>query len=592
LENNHTDAVAEPVKKGTASVRVIKGRDYQSPVKKSDASNQLSTEEFDSAADWIEPDYNIDGLDEMVSGSSIIPQCISAYGANIPGFGLGVRYREDFPEETEEMKSEWDYAKKVIDLLNVEHDTKEIFEQIVHDRERFGISYLECIRNIEGVVVEVLPIEDTSTVRKSKLQNEYTDYEYWYQGDTITRKKRFRRYKQTVGARVVYFKEFGDPRMMNRLTGEYLMEGEDAFPFDAQANEILEFKVGKGCYGEVRWIGQVLGVDGSRSAEKLNNNYFRNGRHTPMMIVVKGGTLTDESFVKLQEYMDAIRGESGQHAFMVLEAENADTRAAFENTKQPEIEVKDLASMLQKDELFQGYLDNNRRRVQSSFRLPDIYVAYTTDYNRATAQAAMEVTERQVFQPERASLAWSINNKLFNAHHFRFVEIFFEDPDITNPDDMYKMLTIAGTYGGITPNKAKQIGYTAIGEDSEDYEGDWADVPLKITELEHGASFGSSMFGGGMYLPSGNNYSGLGSGSYAAADENAGSVAAPEEDETDNDDLAPVDEMNLAAAVDEKIAKELVSATTDNAVVAVMKEVKALILKMQEDGGEGAESGA
>lgn len=66
----------------------------------------------------------------------------------------------------------------------------------------------------------------------------------------------------------------------------------------------------------MRWIGQTLGVDGSRKAENLNNNYFENGRHTPLMIMIKGGTLTDESFDKLQQYMNDIKGEAGQHAFI------------------------------------------------------------------------------------------------------------------------------------------------------------------------------------------------------------------------------------------------------------------------------------
>lgn len=57
-----------------------------------------------------------------------------------------------------------------------------------------------------------------------------------------------------------------------------------------QANEILEFAIGTKPYGEIRWIGQLLGVDGSRRAESLNNNYFINGRHTPLLIMIKGGT--------------------------------------------------------------------------------------------------------------------------------------------------------------------------------------------------------------------------------------------------------------------------------------------------------------
>ena len=128
-------------------------------------------------------------------------------------------------------------------------------------------------------------------------------------------------------------------------------------------------------------------------------------------------------------------------------------------------------------------MDNNRRRVQSAFRLPDLYVGYTTDFNRATAQTAQEVTEEQVFQPERKSLAWIINNKLLNGYHFRYVEAYFLEPNISNPDDLTKILTIANTAGGLTPNKAKQIVYEALGETAEDYpenaeEAAWGDIPL------------------------------------------------------------------------------------------------------------------
>ena len=110
--------------------------------------------------------------------------------------------------------------------------------------------------------------------------------------------------------------------------------------------------------------------------------------------------------------------------------------------------MKDLASILQKDELFQDYLENNRKRVQSAFQLPDLYVGYTTDFNRATAQTAQEVTEEQVFQPERKSLAWAINNRPLNCYRFKYVEVYFMEPDISNPDDLYRMLTAANNAGG------------------------------------------------------------------------------------------------------------------------------------------------
>ena len=277
----------------------------------------------------------------------------------------------------------------------------------------------------------------------------------------------------------MYYKEFGDPRIMDRRNGEYLEAGE-TLDRKWQANEILEFAIGTKPYGEIRWIGQLLGVDGSRRAESLNNNYFINGRHTPLLIMIKGGTLTEDSYTKLQEYMNGIKGEQGQHAFIVLEAENAEQRTDFDTSDNPEIEIKDIASILQKDELFQEYLENNRKRVQSAFLLPDLYVGYTTDFNRATAQTAKEVTEEQVFQPERISLAWVINNKLLNGYQFKHVEAYFLAPNITNPDDLYKILTVSNNAGGLTPNKAKDVVYRMLGETSEDYEEEWGDIPLKI----------------------------------------------------------------------------------------------------------------
>ena len=289
-------------------------------------------------------------------------------------------------------------------------------------------------------------------------------------------------YKQTIGGNVVYYKEFGDPRTLNKNTGEYVDSLED----ELTANELIEFKVGTLPYGKVRWIGQTISVDGARRAELLNNNYFRKGRHTPMMIIIKGGCLTEDSKTKLQEYMKNVEGENGQHGFLVLEAENYDKPIpGFENDeKKPEIEIKDLASILQKDELFQEYLNNSRRKTQSAFLLPDLYVGYTTDFNRATAQTAMEVTEKQVFQPEREALAWIINNKLLNGYGFKYVEVQFNAPDITNPDDIANILNVTNAAGGLTLNMAKELTNKTLGREAEPYDDSIGNMPLALVNTQ------------------------------------------------------------------------------------------------------------
>ena len=183
--------------------------------------------------------------------------------------------------------------------------------------------------------MQIEMIKDTPSIQKTKLLEPYISTTYYHNGEAIERKKKYCKYKQEIGGYTVYFKEFGDNRIMDRRDGRYISQNE-TLDIQYQANEIMEFAIGTQPYGQVRWIGQVLGVDGSRKAEILNNNYFENGRHTPLMIMIKGGTLTDESFEKLQQYMNDIKGEAGQHAFIILETETTDGRADFDQSEKPE----------------------------------------------------------------------------------------------------------------------------------------------------------------------------------------------------------------------------------------------------------------
>jgi PBSX family phage portal protein len=513
------------MKPAGVGVRIIKA---DTPVKKSETPSQI-VEQGDTISEWLEPPLALAGLKNLVTTSSILPQCIRAYKNNIAGFGIGVRYKNDENDNNKAAAEEFQRATEIIDLLNMDMDTKEVFEDVIETRELYGIAYVEAIRNGLGEVVGIEFIQNTDSIRKTIPLDSYIDVEYPFGDRVEKRQRRFAKYKQTVGQKTVYYRELGDPRHMDKRTGEY----HDSVADEHRANEILEFSIGTSTYGEVRWIGQMLGVDGSRKAEELNNRYFKEGRHTPLMIMIKGGTLTDQSFDKLKEYMNDIKGEKGQHAFIVLEAESTESSTAIEAEKQPEIEVKDLAAILQKDELFQDYLDNNRRKVQSSFLLPDLYTGYTADFNRATAQTAMEVTEEQVFQPERVSLAWTVNNKLLSGYRFQYVEAYFKQPNITNPEDLSRILGICERAGGLPPNKAKQIAYNALGETSEDYPDDWGEFPLAYWR------------------------------SQASLPNNTNASATP-----------------VASQLDAQIKKA--ASGGDDTVVAVMKEVRSLLQNMSE----------
>lgn len=265
--------------------------------------------------------------------------------------------------------------------------------------------------------------------------------------------------------------------------------------------------------------------------------------------------MSDESFDKLKSYMNDIKGENGQHAFMILETEKTESTADFESGGTgPDIEIKDLANILQKDELFQEYQENGRKKVQSSFLLPDLYTGYTTDFNRATAQTAMEITEKQVFQPERASLAWIVNNKLLNGYGFKYVKAVFDAPDITNPDDIMKILNITERAGGMTMNDARKLTMDTLGLESEDYPeafnmDDIGNVPLAVIKS----------------MPELYNH---------GNDEDSGHI-----DDTAADSFIIGDDVKRG--LDEQIEKA--ERAREDEIVSVMKEVRKTLLAMGGD---------
>lgn len=472
----------KPNMKSQPEVDVILYPFNDKPIMKSDKPINIEPESKDVSGEWLEHNDFEAYYRDKIDNSTILPQCIESYKNNICGFGIGVRYKSDYKgEETEKMKAEFKRVQNIIKLFTLESDTKELFKQLVEDVESAGIGYLEIIRDNKNHPVEAENIRPINSITKSKRQIDSVDYSYFCDDGTIfTRKKRFRKYRQDVGGKTVYFKEFGDKRIMDKRTGKYVTDITELNTPDDAANEIFEFKLKSKPYGDIRWIGCMYPIVGASHAESLNLNYFVNGRHTPLAICIENGRLSKEAKTKLAEYTNAIRGEKGQHAFLVIETEPLASDTAWDKDNKPRITLKDMASVLQNDELFGAYLENSRRKVQSSFNLPDIYVGYTTDFNRATAYAAMTVTEQQVFQPYRDSLDWAINNKLLNEYNLKYTEVYFKAPQFNNPDDIKTILDATAPHGGVSSNFAKEIAYEQLGKDCNDYDFEGADLPLQL----------------------------------------------------------------------------------------------------------------
>lgn len=434
----------------------------------------------------IQPEMNIESLARITENSDILQVCIEAYKTNIVGFGYNLDYNFDYKTETSKNKiadSDWSKYELFLKYCNFDERFTGVLKKFIDDRERLGYATIECIADEAGEISELQHIP-SHTIRLCKESDPIEVEEIITDSDGKERKikrwKKFKKFLQVVGSKQVYFKELGDPRKLNRFTGEYVPE-EQEINIDDEANSIIFDNIY--CpytpYGLPRYIGVLVKMMGSRSADELNYKYFDEGRHIPLAIVVENGQLTQDSI----DILSDAKGTAAQHKYLILEAEpftEEDGLSLDEKKSNVKIHFEKLAEIMQDDALFLEYLEKNRDAVRSSFRLAPIYTGDTQDYNKATAETAKQITEEQTFEPAREDLADLLNKKLMKDLGIRYVELKFKGPKTTDDTEIAKALTPYIAAGVASPNMLLDSLGKLLGKEFEPLTEEWADIPLQV----------------------------------------------------------------------------------------------------------------
>lgn len=419
----------------------------------------------------LSPPYDIATLRSITDISGILNQCIEAYKTNVAGFGFGIRYKVEGLEETDEMKKEWGQLETLVEELSYERPSKEVLEETIRQYEECGNAYLEIIRNMKGEVVgydTIKPEFMTVTKLNRVINNE---------GREI--KVRYFVFRDSTGDSAresgTWYKTFGDPTPLN-VNGSMGKAGKGT------ATEVIHLKNGdfQDPYGVPRWIGALIKVLGNRKADELNYRYFTQGRHIPLAITLENAQLTKESEATLQAYANSIGGEENQHKFLLLEAEKVgpgEEMLGMDDKYKPAIHIEKLADILQKDALFLEYDKNVIEAVLGAFRLPPIYVARSEEYTRATAEAAKELTEEQVFQTLRESYESRINS-MFREYDFKYVEVYLKSSNIVNMEDIKAILDPAIKANSVAPNDLRDILSKVLNKPLELFIGDKYNEPI------------------------------------------------------------------------------------------------------------------
>lgn len=449
----------------------------------------------------ITPPYDMLGFAAIMETTSELNQCVTAYEINIPGFGWVLKPEKTVAEDAKDdevfaaqVEEEKDNFKEL--LTYVDYDEQSFTKLRRNERreiEQSGNSYLEVIRDSQGVMCALRLIPFVSMRVTPRSSNPVLVERQRPTGKGKDRKlkkvkvwRRFRRYVQARAGslgihKVIYFKQYGDPRTLNKETGEFV-DDPNTLDKKKHATEVIHRRIynSRSPYGMPRFIGNLLAVFGSRKAEEINFTTFTNNNIPSMMLLVTNGEVTEESMARIKTFTETvIQGTDNMSKILLVEAFSTDDES--DNAK---IEIKPLTKEQHTDEMFQAYDANNREKVRESFRIPPLLVGRSTDYNRATSESSRALAEEQVFSPERNEDDHFFNRLLTDEG--MFLNVFKTNtPNVTNDQDLINVMNGAEKSGGMTPRISRMILEDVLNVELPDFAPDFdPDIPFSLSMAE------------------------------------------------------------------------------------------------------------
>lgn len=430
----------------------------------------------------IKPPLSQQELSVLSEYSGSLGQNLDAMMIGVEGFGqkvveadgLNQAHKKTFETEINIEKG-W-LETHLFKNPNPNESLKELRKQLQKDKQTTGNAYLELVPGLKEGMYSCYNRIEPSNVWLVKADKKFTRISQKYVNENFQLKEktflvRLRRFVQIVGKQKVFFKEFRDPRPIHAKTGEVLRIRANAsgkqVPVDSQgkevksgllARELYHFKIPttrRTPYGMPSYTGNIIAIKGSRSGEESNILTLQNNNVPSMAVMISGGMLTDGSIERLQEFVDtSIKGDLNYSKFLILEGEsNHDSLSGASSMK---IEIKPLTNEQHTDALWDKYDDKNNAKIRRGFRQPQVMVGETEDISRDVAETSEKMAEKYVYNPERESTdeCW---NKIIIQQGIRFHVIKGNSPNVTNDQDLIKILSTAEKTGGITPRIAHMI---------------------------------------------------------------------------------------------------------------------------------------
>jgi len=379
---------------------------------------------------FLQPPFEPNVLMNMVQTNNVLNQCVEAMEVNIDGTGHEFVPAEEGKtiDKTEE-KAALAFFKEPYPNVSMTAIRRKLRRQM----ESVGYAWIEVLRNMADEVVGIRNVE-TAHIRMVKLDAPIQVKKKIMRGDTeveLTLWERERRYAQRVALKqLVYYREFGTTRQVNRDTGEWETP-EKAVPAESRGTELLCLGIHPDTatpYYLPRWINQLPSVVGSRNAEEQNLQFLDAGGLPPAIVFIQGGTLVKDTSDQLRMYLSGLN--KNKNRAVVVEVQSSS--GSLDSAGKVDVKVERFGSAQSQDAMYMKYDVSTEEHVRVGFRLPPLFLGKAQDYNFATAQTAYMVAEAQVFLPERTEFDEMLNKTIIKELGFK--TLLFKSKPITLKD--------------------------------------------------------------------------------------------------------------------------------------------------------------
>lgn len=453
--------------------------------------------------------------------SSVLGPVVEAMVTNVHSFGWVTRMKREETEVKENpalalaVAKESAAIKNLFDNINPKMTFRKLRELLGEDRYSTGNAYFEVIREVGSE--DGLPgrpvraaILDAERMRISKLDERPIKATVFRREETVTENGdggfslgesvvtvsesvRFRRYALLGqdGSVKMWFKEYGDPRIMDKRNGSRPKTLDPEF----HATEVVHIKsrYERNGYGLPEWLGAQIAIDCERQSDVIVYSTLRNNNIPSMLITVSGGYMTKDSIDRLTQLSNELQESGGgdnYSKYVVIEAKSEDEpdilgAQAANNVR---IGVEKLADLQLKDGLFDNLKASAASRVRRQYRISDIYFGDTGGYNRSTAAIGRRTSEEQVFDPERRDFDEVIDRvflRPFGVIHHTFESL---GTNVTDERDIIDIVKQGEKSGGVTPRTMHSLLQVFLGRKLPSPSGIDLDVPMtfQLAEVARG----------------------------------------------------------------------------------------------------------